>query len=71
MTNCPTRSAAKLNYDHPDSFDTPLMVAHLRELRAGHPVQVPVYDYTIHNRSNETVLGAPRAGHHRGRYLDL
>ena len=49
----------KLNYDHPDSFDTPLMVAHLRELRAGHPVQVPVYDYTIHNRSNETVLVRP------------
>ena len=35
------------------------MVAHLRELRAGHPVQVPVYDYTIHNRSNETVLVKP------------
>ena len=47
------------------------MVAHLRELRAGHPVQVPVYDYTIHNRSNETVLVRPAPGHHRGRYLDL
>ena len=35
------------------------MVAHLRELRAGHPVQVPVYDYNIHNRSNETVLVRP------------
>ena len=49
----------KLNYDHPDSFDTPLMVAHLRELRAGHPVQVPVYDYTIHNRSDKTVTVQP------------
>ena len=35
------------------------MVAHLRELRAGHPVQVPVYDYTIHNRSNVTVQVDP------------
>ena len=43
----------------PDSFDTPLMVAHLRELRAGHPVQVPVYDYTIHNRSDKTVTVQP------------
>ena len=42
-----------------DSFDTPLMVAHLRELRAGHPVQVPVYDYTIHNRSDKTVTVQP------------
>ena len=50
----PYEERCKLNYDHPDSFDTPLMVAHLRELRAGHPVQVPVYDYTIHNRSDKT-----------------
>ena len=42
-----------------DSFDTPLMIAHLRELRAGHAVQVPVYDYTIHNRSNKTVTVQP------------
>ena len=34
----PYEERCKLNYDHPDSFDTPLMVAHLRELRAGHPV---------------------------------
>ena len=50
----------KLNYDHPDSFDTPLMVAHLRELRAGHPVQVPVYDYTIHNRADGVLHIEPR-----------
>ena len=55
----PYEERCKLNYDHPDSFDTPLMVAHLRELRAGHPVQVPVYDYTIHNRSDKTVLVKP------------
>ena len=61
----PFEERCKLNYDHPDSFDTALMIAHLRELRAGHPVQVPVYDYTIHNRSNRTVAGAARTGHHR------
>lgn len=55
----PYEERCKLNYDHPDSFDTALMIAHLRELRAGHPVQVPVYDYTIHNRSNRTVLVQP------------
>ena len=55
----PFEERCKLNYDHPDSFDTALMIAHLQELRAGHPVQVPVYDYTIHNRSNQTVLVQP------------
>ena len=55
----PYEERCKLNYDHPDSFDTALMIAHLRELRAGHPVQVPVYDYTIHNRSDKTVTVQP------------
>ena len=44
----------KLNYDRPDSFDTPLLLEHLRALKAGKPVDAPVYDYTVHNRSQET-----------------
>ncbi len=44
----------KLNYDHPDAFDTPLMVRDLRELRAGRPVLCPVYDYSIYNRTGRT-----------------
>ena len=42
-----------------DGGDPERLAAHLRELRAGHAVQVPVYDYTIHNRSDETVLVKP------------
>ena len=49
-----------LNYDHPNAFDTELMIEHLKELRAGHPVQCPVYDYTVHNRSDKTVRIDPR-----------
>ncbi len=44
----------RLNYDHPDSFDTDLLLTQLRALKAGHAIQVPVYDYTIHNRAKET-----------------
>lgn len=44
----------KLNYDRPDSFDTPLLLEHLRALKAGKPVDAPVYDYTVHNRSQKT-----------------
>ncbi len=43
----------KLNYDHPDAFDNDLIVAQLKELKAGHAVDCPIYDYTAHNRSNE------------------
>ena len=40
----------KLNYDHPNAFDTPLLIEHLEALKAGKPVECPVYDYTVHNR---------------------
>ena len=45
----------KLNYDHPDAFDTDLLCEHIKMLKAGQSIEMPVYDYTIHNRSNETV----------------
>ena len=49
----------QLNYDHPDSFDTDLMVEQLHQLKAGQAVDVPVYDYTVHNRSDKTVHVEP------------
>ena len=51
---------SQINYDEPDAFDTPLMVQHLQQLRQGATVLCPVYDYTIHNRSEETVEIAPK-----------
>ena len=49
----------KLNYDEPDAFDTSLMAYHLDCLRHGEAIDCPVYDYTVHNRSNETVRITP------------
>jgi len=46
---------AKLNYDHPDAFDTELLVEAVKELKAGHSVICPVYDYTIHDRSDRVM----------------
>ena len=40
-----------LNYDHPNAFDTDLMLQHLRQLKKGEPINCPIYDYTVHNRS--------------------
>ena len=48
-----------LNYDEPAAFDTSLMVYQLGELRRGFPVDCPVYDFTVHNRSSETVKIVP------------
>ncbi|MBO4769938.1 MAG: uridine kinase [Clostridia bacterium] len=52
---------AKLNYDHPDAFDTPLFLNDLKALKAGRTVECPVYDYSAHNRSkDETVRIEPK-----------
>jgi len=50
----PLEKRAEINYDHPNAFETELLIAHLRELRAGRTVQVPRYDYAIHSRLAET-----------------
>lgn len=50
---------AKLNYDHPDAFETDLLIRDLQALKRGENVCCPVYDYTIHNRSKDTVLVRP------------
>ena len=46
----------KTNYDHPDAFDTDLLIMHLNELLAGNDIYSPVYSYVEHTRTNETVL---------------
>jgi len=51
---------AAINYDHPDSLETPLMAEHLRMLLAGHAVEVPQYDFTVHRRMAETRRVEPR-----------
>ncbi|MDF2730092.1 MAG: uridine kinase [Acidimicrobiia bacterium] len=50
---------SKVNYDHPDSLETELLVAHLVSLRSGEPVEKPSYDFARHLRSDEVVIIAP------------
>lgn len=48
-----------LNYDHPNAFDTDLMIEHIKKLAQGECIERPVYDFTIHNRIDETVTVKP------------
>ena len=50
---------SRLNYDHPDSFDTDLLIQAVKDLKAGHSVTCPVYDYTIHDRSDKVIVVKP------------
>ena len=49
----------KLNYDEPAALETDLMVRQLEQLRQGQEILCPVYDFTVHNRSDETILIKP------------
>ena len=55
----PFEERCKQNYDHPDAFETDLMVEQLKELKAGRAIRCPVYSYADHQRTNETELIQP------------
>lgn len=52
---------SQLNYDHPDSLETELLVAHIRQLKSGQAIEMPVYDFTTHSRKTTTIQFQPQA----------
>ena len=60
LSGLPPAQRAMQNFDHPDALDNALLIAHLQELKAGRPIQIPVYDFTTHTRTNETRRIEPR-----------
>jgi len=50
----------RVNYDHPDAFDTELLINHLEALRAGEGIEQPIYDYPTHSRLAQTIHVEPR-----------
>lgn len=55
----PFEERKKINYDHPDAFETDLLLEHLKALKAGNSIECPVYDYTQHNRSEKVTVVKP------------
>lgn len=60
LADLPPAQRAEANFDHPDSVEQDLFVQHLTELKAGRPVEQPVYDFARHVRTGETVTVEPR-----------
>lgn len=50
----------KTNYDHPHAFDTDLLISHLNSLLHGEAIEIPIYDFTTHNRKEETLREEPK-----------
>ena len=55
----PFEERKKINYDHPDAFETKMLIDHIHRLRDGQEVECPVYDYTVHNRSDKPITIKP------------
>ena len=60
LADLPFEERAKRNYDHPDAFENGLLIDHLRRLRNGETVEVPVYDFSQHARTSRKIPVTPR-----------
>lgn len=60
LSSLPPNQRAQVNFDHPDSLETELLVEHVRALKAWQAVELPVYDFTRHARTEQTVRVEPQ-----------
>lgn len=60
LPHIPFEERSCLNYDHPDAFETDLLVTHLYKLRAAEPIELPTYDFTTHLRMTHTTTISPK-----------
>ena len=60
LSGLPPVQRAEVNFDHPESLETELLTAHVEELKNGRPVQVPIYDFAHHSRTDQTFTVQPR-----------
>ncbi len=59
LGDLPYDQKAAMNFDHPNSLETELMIEHIKILKKGIPVDIPVYDFSIHSRTNKTIRVEP------------
>ena len=60
LSYLPLEERRQLNFDHPDALETELLVAHLRQLQAQEPIEVPIYDFATYQRSHQVRRVEPR-----------
>lgn len=60
LTDLPPNQRAEVNFDHPDSLESDLMIAHILALKDWKAIEVPVYDFTTHSRTGATIHVEPK-----------
>lgn len=59
LTHLPENQRVLMNFDHPDSLDTPLMIEHILNLREGKKIDLPIYDFSTHSRTSKSIIIDP------------
>jgi len=60
LTGLPPTQRVEVNFDHPNSLETELLIYHIEQLKAGHSIEVPIYDFSNHSRTEKTFKVNPR-----------
>jgi uridine kinase len=60
LSGLPPAQRALINFDHPNSLETSLLVSHVEQLRNGQPAELPIYDFSTHSRTELTFTVKPR-----------
>ncbi|MHB8807445.1 MAG: uridine kinase [Anaerolineaceae bacterium] len=60
LTDLPPVQKAEVNFDHPNSLETELMIEHVKELKGGKAVDLPIYDFSTHSRTDKTIHVEPQ-----------
>ena len=60
LAHLPIEKRAQINFDHPNSLETELLIQHVQELKAGQPIELPIYDFKTHTRTPQTRLINPQ-----------
>ncbi len=55
LDHLPPAQRAEFNFDHPDALDTDLLIQHIKELKAGNSIEMPIYDFKTHSRTTKTI----------------
>lgn len=61
LSSLPDNQRRNINFDHPDSLDTPLLIEHIKLLKSGNQVKIPVYDFKTHSRTDKYTLVSPQS----------
>src|SRR5512146_350602 len=60
LTHLPYARRVEVNFDHPDSLESELMIQHILQLKEWQPIDLPVYDFTTHSRTSQTIRVEPQ-----------